>query len=526
MAKRQKPKKQLPTEMNAQQALMTAQNALNGGDYRLCAALMIQFVKVAPQFAPGHLALGIAFNRLERWSEAVVQFGEADELIRDPNQPEAPTPQVEMGRRFNAFMTCCELARALTHTGDLDRAAEVLSRAEPVTDNTRTLDAHKARLDLARGDAKAAADAIRPMLALGETDIEVAMVAAEISTKAPEVLPADEIADHLVESTKRVGLPAGILIALLQATAGACDACGRHDDAFSAWRRAVSLPKAQFKQRAYMAEVVATMRGWTAETYTRVMRAETQDPTPVLVVGMPGRGLDSVANLIATHAEAANAGSTNFLSETAQHRFDAPTGTNFVALHKPGTVRATETAEAGDRYSNSLRRRADAPGVKRIVDCNAVNTIQLGMLALMNPNAQVVYVKDEPFSSCLDAWSSSNAYQHPFVVEPISLALYWRGEANLADHWGKVFASDSGRQPWHELDLRQLRESPEETARALFMFLGLDWSDELGKAAQAAASTPRPDPAQYAPRFKALAEAIAKATISSEQPEPQQVGAE
>ena len=261
MAKRPKPQKQLPQELNAQQALAAAQNALNGGDYRMCAALMIQFVKAAPHFAPGHLALGIALNRLERCPEAVERLSKAGELVSSPDQPEAPTPQVEMGRRFNAFMVATELARALTHTGDLDRAGEVLGRATPVTDNSRTLEAHKARLELARGNAKAAAGAMRPLLSLGETDIEVALVAAEISLAAPEALAPADAADHLVAASKRVGLPAGILITLLHATADVCDACGRHDDAFSAWRRAAALPKVRFKQRAYMAEVVATMRG-------------------------------------------------------------------------------------------------------------------------------------------------------------------------------------------------------------------------------------------------------------------------
>ncbi|MFT5425020.1 MAG: hypothetical protein ACI89L_002825 [Phycisphaerales bacterium] len=526
MAKRPKPKKQLPQELNAQQALAAAQNSLNGGDYRMCAALMIQFVKAAPHFAPGHLALGLAFNRLERWPEAVERLSEAEELMRSPDQPEAPTPQVEMGRKFNEFMVATELSRALIHTGDLARAGEVLAGAVPVTDNSRTLDAHKARLELARGNAAGAAEAIRPLLSEGETDIEVAMVAAEIALAAPEAMGAGEVADHLVASSKRVGLPAGILISLLHATADVCDACGRHEDAFSAWRRAAGLPKVQFKQRAYMAEVVATMRGWTTETYSRVMRAESEDATPVLVVGMPGRGLDSVARLIASHPGAATAGATGFLAETAQYRFGAPAGANFAVLRKPGTVRATETAEAGERYTKSLRRRAGAPDADRVVDQNAVNTIQLGMLALMNPKAHVVYVKDDPFDSCFEAWSSSSAYEHPFVAEPVSLALYWRGETNLANHWAEVFASDAGRQPWFELDLRRLRESPEETARALFMFLGLEWNDQVRDAAQEAAKTRRPDAKVYRPMLKTLADSIERATIASEQPEPGEVGAE
>jgi|GEM_PF-3280548 len=516
MAKRPQRTKQLPEELNAQQALMTAQTALNAGDYRTSAGLMIRLAQAAPHFDPAHLAIGIAFNRMGRHTEAVERLTTAAELASDPERPEAPTPQVEMGRKFNAFMVHTELARAYTRLGDLDAAQRHLDAAEPVTEESVSKNAHAARLLLARGEAAAAADTLRPHLKQGDTDVEVALAAAEVALKAPDALPPSEAADHVLATSKRVGLPAGVLLLLLHAAADACDAAGRHDEAVAAWRRAKTIPRVQFKPRLFMAEVLNIIKGWTNDSISHVVRADTEDPTPVLVVGTPGRMNDAVAKLIAAHPDAASAGSTNFLSEIARNRFNAPTQGNFVTLLRPGTVRGNDTREAGAHYTRVLQRHAGSSEHARIVDANATNLLQLGMLSVMNPHAHVVHVVADPFEAAFDAWTTHSGYAHPFVTENASLALYARADQIFRKHWETTFQQDGSRQPYHVLSVSNLRDEPEQTARALFMFLGLDWHDHLADAARDAANAPRPDPANYRKSLKGLADVIQRSTISHE----------
>ncbi|MFG0305032.1 MAG: sulfotransferase [Phycisphaerales bacterium JB040] len=516
MAKRPQRTKQLPEELNAQQALVTAQTALNAGDYRTAAALMIRLSQAAPHFDPAHLAIGIAFNRMGRYAEAIDRLTTAHELASDPERPEAPNPQVEMGRRFNAYMVHTELARAYTKSGDLDAAQKHLDLAQPVTEESVSKHAHAARLQLARADAKAAADTLRPLLKQGDTDVEIALAAAEVALAAPDALPPAEAADHVLATSKRVGLPAGVLILLLHAAADVCDACGRRDEAVAAWRRAKTIPRVQFKPRIFMAEVLNIVKGWTPDSIANVVRADTNDPTPVLVVGTPGRMNDAVARLIAAHPDAANAGATNFLSEIAHNRFNAPTRGNFVALLRPGTIRGNDTREAGQHYTRILQRHAGTTTHARIVDANATNLLQLGMLSVMNPHAHVVHVVADPFDAAFDAWTTHSGYAHPFVTENASLALYTRADQIFRKHWEHTFQQDRSRQPYHVLSFKNLRDQPEQTARALFMFLGLDWHDHLADAARDAADTRRPDPANYRKSLKGLAEVIDRATITPE----------
>lgn len=516
MAKRPQRTKQLPEELNAQQALVTAQTALNAGDYRTAAGLMIRLAQAAPHFDPAHLAIGIAFNRMGRFTEAIERLTTAHELASDPERPEAPTPQVEMGRRFNAFMVHSELARAYTRVGDLDAAQRHLDAAEPVTEDSVSKFAHAARLQLARGEAAAAADTLRPHLKQGDTDVEIALAAAEVAVEAPEALDPNDAAEHVLATSKRVGLPGGILILLLHAAADVCDAGGRYDDAVAAWRRAKTIPRVQFKPRLFMAEVLNIIKGWTPDSISHVVRADTEDNTPVLVVGTPGRMNDAVARLIAAHPEAANAGSTNFLSEIAHNRFNAPTQGNFVTLLRPGTVRGNDTREAGTHYTRVLQRHAGSAEHARIVDANATNLLQLGMLSVMNPHAHIVHVVADPFEAAFDAWTTHSGYTHPFVTENASLALYARADQIFRKHWETTFQQDRSRQPYHVLSISNLRDEPEQTARALFMFLGLDWHDHLADAAREAVATRRPDPANYRKNLKGLADVIQRATITEE----------
>jgi tetratricopeptide (TPR) repeat protein len=174
------------------------------------------------------------------------------------------------------------------------------------------------------------------------------------------------------------------------------------------------------------------------------------------IVGMPRAGSTLVEQILASHAEVFGAGEVKTIGAVAQ-RLGAPAG----------WTRAGIAAGAAE-YLAALAPRAGAAA--RVTDKMLDNIFLLGLIAVLFPNARVIFCERDPLDTCWSCFTQRFAEPYGFDTDLADCALRYKQIARLAAHWRAA------------LPLRMISVSYERLvedigaeSRRLTDFLGLDW---------------------------------------------------
>src|SRR3546814_20727417 len=121
------------------------------------------------------------------------------------------------------------------------------------------------------------------------------------------------------------------------------------------------------------------------------------------------------------------------------------------------------------RYLQAASRHA-AADVLRLVDKTPLNYFNLGLVALLFPQARVVWCRRDPRDIAISIYSESFALNSRFATALDAIAHSIALQTRLMRHWQSVLPL-----PLHELRYESLVASPETEARRLIGFLALSW---------------------------------------------------
>lgn len=194
---------------------------------------------------------------------------------------------------------------------------------------------------------------------------------------------------------------------------------------------------------------------------------------PIFIVGMPRSGTTLMESLCAAHPtvtagdEQTALGSlaTSLGRDTAGHHYKALTG--------------AMTAEHSVQFANAyLEHCAQTVGTStpRFTDKMPHNFVNVGLIALLFPNAKIIHCRRHPLDSCLSLYSKQMnlGFHQQYKGTLESLGAHYRGYLDVMEHWRTVLP---GRM--HEVMYDDLVINTELNARKLMEFLGLDWDDSL-----------------------------------------------
>jgi tetratricopeptide (TPR) repeat protein len=182
------------------------------------------------------------------------------------------------------------------------------------------------------------------------------------------------------------------------------------------------------------------------------------DPTPILIVGMPRSGTTLVERMLSSHRGIRGCGELAFWSEH---------GPVWAGAAPEQLARASH--ELGEDYLRVLRR--DHPGALRATDKMPFNFFWVGLVHLLLPRARFVHCRRDPVDTCLSIFTTPLPAYGGFASRPGDLASYYRQYRRLIDHWRVTLPP--GRLL--DVDYEELVMSPERTARRLVEFAGVDW---------------------------------------------------
>ncbi len=421
-------------------------------------------VRANPRFAKAFWRLGIAFEAIGENDAALGAYGRATALL--PSLTEARYRAAclleTMGYRDRAVSEFQRGAASRTSLGKICgvRAALIEDRDEQAErmlrrilalapDDATALDllgmvlANAGRLDEAR-DAYARAITVAPALAGSYYDL----------VRCRRLVPLDQPLVARMQAALTSGnLDAEQRARVHLALGKAADDLGDPAQAMRHFDEADSLRSTlvAFDADAFEAGIDRMVARFTLE-FLASAHHRYDDPTPVLIVGLPRSGTTLVEQILSSHAAVAGGGEMPFWTEQ-------------------GPRWAAADASLQDLAADYLRGLRTFAPARRVTDKMPLNLIWAGLIHLALPNATIVHCRRDPLDTALSIHSTYFNARLPFPTGGAALVRTVRATQRLADHWRRVLPPDR----FIEIDYERLTDDPGHQIRHLVACCGLDW---------------------------------------------------
>jgi tetratricopeptide (TPR) repeat protein len=200
-------------------------------------------------------------------------------------------------------------------------------------------------------------------------------------------------------------------------------------------------------------------------------RKDFGDPShrPVFIVGMPRSGTTLTEQIISSHPQVAGAGELGEMGSIARG-----IGDNIKLMSRYGaslmSISREDSAKWAQRYLKFIERTSrDAA---RVTDKMPHNYEQVGLIALLFPNATIIHCKRDAIDNCLSCYMNAFTDAHAYNTDLGKLGRYYRAYDRLMKHWNKVLP---GRI--FENQYETLVEDQEGQSRKLISHCKLEWDD-------------------------------------------------
>lgn len=280
--------------------------------------------------------------------------------------------------------------------------------------------------------------------------------------------------------------------------ARALDKLGQYDQVFAHLHEAAGFAEKLPEYRAQNRALVPTMLDANMKDFDRELLARwsgarfagAQRP-PVFLVGFLRSGTTLTQEVLDAHPDVFVADEADFIwaVQNELHRMDKSDASTAAKLAKLDLAGVTHLREF---YWNRVSQRyGDAIGARTLVDKFTMNTLDLGLINCIFPDARVLFVMRDPRDVCVSCFMQLMAAS-PTTVHLLS----WQGTAELYARvmawWMHVKSLMS--LPCFELRYEDAVTQFEPTFRAVFDFLDLPWDAGVSgfhqRAARKFISTP------------------------------------
>ncbi|MGV3490949.1 MAG: sulfotransferase [Devosia sp.] len=239
---------------------------------------------------------------------------------------------------------------------------------------------------------------------------------------------------------------------------------GDADQAFAHFRMARAQPDRHFKRDTFA-------RGLQqARTLAGMSRDTTGEPeaAPIFIVGMPRCGSSLTEQILSGHAGLHGAGERQYIPTIAKRLgFGSADPDGYAEAIRRLPPDALPQIAAGYR---SLMQTAGAGQGGRTIDKFLHNFMQIGLINLLFPNAQIIHCRRQPLDCCLSIYTSPLIQGHEYADDLATLGWYYRQyEAQMA-FWEAQYP-DAILNVDYEATVADI----EGSARRITAFLGLDW---------------------------------------------------
>jgi len=432
---------------NVKALLLAGSLARSAEDTSLAIELFKKAVGCAPGSADCHLQLALAYEKALDYSASSEHFKHALDI-----EPDLVPALRGLGRVYIG-------------AGQIELALAQFKKA-----TTQQPDSAILRLDYGSalinvGRMSEAADLLRANILQGRLSIPSYFAFAQTQKFSTEPAELSSVLDML-KDPELVNLQKSEL----HHTAGKIlNDLGRYDESIDHMRASKLAAGHDYDIGEARRQVDTLIAAFTPELLRS--KAGFGDPSdvPVFIVGMPRSGTSLTEQICASHPAVFGAGElVKFKAVLLSAGYTSrPKGE--IQKH-PQSLTATEARSLAGRYLDFLRDRA--PESTRIIDKLPHNFLNVGMIALLFPNARIIHCRRDPIDNCISIFFQAFNETHAYGADLKTLGHYYRQYDRLMRHWNQLLP---GRV--YESSYEALIADQEGESRKLIDFLGLPWDD-------------------------------------------------
>jgi tetratricopeptide (TPR) repeat protein len=218
-----------------------------------------------------------------------------------------------------------------------------------------------------------------------------------------------------------------------------------------------------FDREAFDARVDAMVQSFDRSFFAARRGYGLGTDQPVFIVGLPRSGTTLTEQIIASHPFFHGAGELPDLPRLAARVSpDAP-------WKSAALVDEHQTLELAREYLRALRE-GSPKGRLRITDKSPFNFFQLGLVALMFPQARVIHCRRNAGDNALSIWMENFNQDQRYATDFGDIAHLRGGYRRLMAHWHEVLPLTI-----LDVDYEELVADTEGQARRIIDFLGAPW---------------------------------------------------
>lgn len=440
--------RQDPKNVNATRMLGTIARDL--GRHRLAARMFGNAVKLAPEFFAARMDYARELIEIDKLDECETVVREAIRL-----RPELPLPHSMLGNMFS-------------RRGEFENAVEAYKVALEKQPNHGPSLAAMGHALKTIGRQEESIDTYRDCIGRHPKFGEAYWALANLKTFR---FSDDEIAT-MEENVDDESLPDETRVNFNYALGKAREDRREYDEAFSRYDKGNRLRRPHevydpVQTELAHDEIIATI---TSDFIERNRDNGDPDPAPIFIVGLPRSGSTLIEQILASHRQVDGTHELPELPRLIKVINEQPRdGMGYPqALAHYGS----DLADLGRRYLDwTVRYRKGAP---RFTDKMPNNFANIGLIALILPNASVVNARRHPLDSCMGCYKQLFYKGQSFTYDLVELGEYYLEYRRIMDHWHEVL-------PGKVLDVHyeDMVSGQEQQTRRLIEHCNLPWEDRV-----------------------------------------------
>jgi len=192
---------------------------------------------------------------------------------------------------------------------------------------------------------------------------------------------------------------------------------------------------------------------------------------PVFVVGMPRTGTTLTEQILACHPEVFGAGELPTMAKLTWFAGAWLRESGRSADRYPQCLQALDStlqSKMTARYIGVLQKLASAE--RRVIDKNPFNFLNLGLIALLFPEARIIHCHRHPLDIGLSCFFELFELKQDFTTDLLNFAHYYNEYVKMMDYWRATLPLQI-----HNLPYERLVTDTESTTRDVLEFCGLEW---------------------------------------------------
>ncbi len=247
---------------------------------------------------------------------------------------------------------------------------------------------------------------------------------------------------------------------------------GDYERAWDFYRRGNERQRAEVAYDPVQTEVMndRIVEVYTPEFLASLEGAGDPDPSPIFILGLPRSGSTLLEQILASHPEVEGTSELPYIGRLATSLSRNRAG----GVNYPEAMRdqsRVSLAALGAEYLARARmhRRTGAP---RFIDKMPNNFPNVGLIALILPNAKIIDARRHPLDACLSCYRQLFANGQNFTYDLTEIGEYYVQYQRMMDHWASVL-------PGRVLTVQYeaVVGDFEAEVRRLLEFCGLPWNE-------------------------------------------------